>query len=725
MEKTFRKMTKGKALTGFLSVLLMSFMLVSAAVYPNPFTDNNEANVAIVYGASAAATDSTAADNLMSSLANGIITPEELERILSAGVTEDEIELGTTITDNGNIKVTLTDNKITSLFDGRIDWDDGEDTDSYDVHEEIIIGDLNIKTTLDNNDFEGVVLTNNKGLEYKLVFEEDMFADRDLDDEDADTLDVSILGKDYSIEDVDGNSITITTAESIILASGDSTTIEGVTLTIDDVYTDSVSINGVYIEEGKKKTINGIKVQLDAVYYRDSDISSSKVKILAGGDISKEYSDGDAFIGQDDDDPEWVWSINNPGDKDGWIGVKYDLRQVDEDDDVVYEGEEYIFPNDFVTVSFDSLNDVDYSDYEVYFDNLDMYAKGSSGSNGAITYDVDIVVIKGENEDSFELGDGIETDTLYLQKVDANTVKVYYMDLAEDFSTGKPVYLEEISLLGVVDYSGDDCDFDTDCDVNDFALNGTFINGTLITNGTNNNTFTCSVDSNTTYNSISIVTLIADDTEMEVGLIGGDDITLSIGNIEISLGGGSSFLYLGATEEDAEDSDVIVSGKSIGNKDNDVMDHYGTVIESPESNTDDDKVVFKVPSEQVYAQVSVLGSEEDLTSEVADRPTPADLNITKITDESIATADGKNIIVVGGSCINTVATELLGGKFCGAEFTVNTGVSAGQVLIQTFDRGDGNVATLVAGFNAEDTVRGVQYLLNNNINIAVGEKVII
>ena len=70
-------------------------------------------------------------------------------------------------------------------------------------------------------------------------------------------------------------------------------------------------------------------------------------------------------------------------------------------------------------------------------------------------------------------------------------------------------------------------------------------------------------------------------------------------------------------------------------------------------------------------------------------------------------------------------SELLGGKFCGTEFTTKTGVSAGQVLIQTFDRGNGNVATLVAGYNAADTSRGVTYLLNNDITILVGEKIII
>ena len=294
-------------------------------------------------------------------MASGIIIEEELDRIFSAGVSEDEVVLGSDLKDE--IRKVLTDNKIPSLFDGKIYWDDGEDTDSYNIHEEIIIGDVSIKTTLDNDDFEGVVLTNDKGLEYKLIFEEDIFTDdRELTDADAEALEITILGKEYLIEDVDSNSITITNAEKFFISEGDTITVDGKTLTIDTIYEDTIFVNGDYIKEGKKKTVNGIEVKVKEIYYNSKETGVSKVEIYAGGDISEEYSDGDGFIGEDDDDPEWVWSIDKPGKKDGHIGVRYDLRQIDEKDDVVYEGEEYTFPNDFATVSFDGLTDVEYEE---------------------------------------------------------------------------------------------------------------------------------------------------------------------------------------------------------------------------------------------------------------------------------------------------------------------------------------------------------------------------
>jgi len=306
------------------------------------------------------------------------------------------------------------------------------------------------------------------------------------------------------------------------------------------------------------------------------------------------------------------------------------------------------------------------------------------------------------------------------------------MDLAEDYSTGKPVRYANIDISAV-----------TTAEANVTAAELALTNAeatVLVTNNSITQAAVVTAEADVTAAEAALVTvknsyidiadLIADETEMVIGISAGGD-TLSItgsyknSNIEISLGGNNT--YLGTIEEDAASSDVKVDGKSIGKYDNDVMDYYGTIVESPQNNADDDKVVFKVPSEQLYAQVSVLGSEEDTVASNATvvKPTAAELGIAKITDANLAAASGKNIIVVGGSCINTVSASLLGGKACGAEFTAITGVVAGKVLIQTFDMGEGQFATVVAGYNAEDTTRGIQYLLSNNINIADGEKVII
>lgn len=95
-----------------------------------------------------------------------------------------------------------------------------------------------------------------------------------------------------------------------------------------------------------------------------------------------------------------------------------------------------------------------------------------------------------------------------------------------------------------------------------------------------------------------------------------------------------------------------------------------------------------------------------------------------IKDTEIADASGKSIIVVGGSCVNTVAAELLGRteRFCGTEWTTATGIGADTFLIQTFTRTGGDVATLVAGWAAQDTANAATALTTQDVDTTAGKK---
>jgi len=98
-----------------------------------------------------------------------------------------------------------------------------------------------------------------------------------------------------------------------------------------------------------------------------------------------------------------------------------------------------------------------------------------------------------------------------------------------------------------------------------------------------------------------------------------------------------------------------------------------------------------------------------------------DAGVMTVNDNAVSTVSGKNLVVVGGSAINSVAAELLGGAYSEAAFTDATGVAAGEFLIQTFTR-SGKAALLVAGYNAADTEKAVTYLLNNDVDTTVGMK---
>jgi hypothetical protein len=96
-----------------------------------------------------------------------------------------------------------------------------------------------------------------------------------------------------------------------------------------------------------------------------------------------------------------------------------------------------------------------------------------------------------------------------------------------------------------------------------------------------------------------------------------------------------------------------------------------------------------------------------------------ELGSVTVTDAEISSVSSKNLIVIGGSCINSVASTLLGGAGCGDSFTTKAGVNSGEALIKSFDR-SGKVALLVAGYNAADTEKAATYLVNNAVNTSVG-----
>ena len=119
------------------------------------------------------------------------------------------------------------------------------------------------------------------------------------------------------------------------------------------------------------------------------------------------------------------------------------------------------------------------------------------------------------------------------------------------------------------------------------------------------------------------------------------------------------------------------------------------------------------PGKESYADVFVTESAALVSASGS--------TILPVLDSEVVTA--KNLVVVGGSCVNTVAATLLGGALCGADFEQATGVGADSFLIKTYNNpdGKGGVATLVAGYNAGDTTMGATYLKTQTVDTTVGK----
>jgi hypothetical protein len=106
--------------------------------------------------------------------------------------------------------------------------------------------------------------------------------------------------------------------------------------------------------------------------------------------------------------------------------------------------------------------------------------------------------------------------------------------------------------------------------------------------------------------------------------------------------------------------------------------------------------------------------------------------ISIITDADVATATSKNLIVVGGSCVNKVAAKILGGTdlICAEDFSAKTKVSAGGYIIKVVKASeavtggsDTKVAMLVAGYNPVDTQNAVKRaMVIDGVSTTVGSE---
>ncbi len=154
------------------------------------------------------------------------------------------------------------------------------------------------------------------------------------------------------------------------------------------------------------------------------------------------------------------------------------------------------------------------------------------------------------------------------------------------------------------------------------------------------------------------------------------------------------------------------------------MNLWGTIVTVDQSDSDNHDAEISYPDEQVYAQMYLGASDASVSGVTSTTSSSEQLGDVLVKDSEVSSVSSKNLIVVGGSCVNSVAANLLGGAYCGSSFTDNTDVGSGQFLIQSF--GDaytsGKVALLVAGYEAADTVNAATYLRTQTVDATAGKK---
>jgi hypothetical protein len=147
-------------------------------------------------------------------------------------------------------------------------------------------------------------------------------------------------------------------------------------------------------------------------------------------------------------------------------------------------------------------------------------------------------------------------------------------------------------------------------------------------------------------------------------------------------------------------------------------DLWGTVITTDASDSDQKSAVISYPDEQLYVQLYMGEVDSNVVAGTTGTTSSTPLGEVLVMDSQVSSVSSKNLIIVGGSCINSAAATVLGGAYCGAAFTDATGVGSGQFLIEGYDGAytAGKLALVVAGYEAADTVNAATYLKTKTVD---------
>jgi hypothetical protein len=156
-------------------------------------------------------------------------------------------------------------------------------------------------------------------------------------------------------------------------------------------------------------------------------------------------------------------------------------------------------------------------------------------------------------------------------------------------------------------------------------------------------------------------------------------------------------------------------------------DLYGTIVTIDADKSDQKTLEISYPEEQIYALLYIAEEKANIVKNEPNSGSSSGvktLGSVSYTDNELPASINKNLVVVGGSCVNSYAATLIGKSFptCGANWESATGVGSGSYLIQTFSQSNGKIATLVAGYNAGDTTNAAKYLTTQTVETTAGKK---
>lgn len=745
-----------------------------AANYPKPFVTDHAGSFAVVYGSDAATSDQTQATNIAEQLQDMVGTASLGEEYYKFEKTSTKFHLGDNITQV--ISASIDDDELPTLLGEGKYIDD--DNDEFDYTQKIDMGPNLQLTMFEDNDYaedeptvgfkvpNGVTILN-----YTLDFSDEPLIS------DLTTTDLPLMGKTYYILSNSSTSSStylkltlLDSADSAVVSEGETKTISGHDVSISFISSTEVKLDvdgevTSTLEEGEtQKLADEDYVGIKDIMYVSKDTGISSVELSIGSGKLELTSESEIQINDETVSGIYAYLTNST--------AAIDTSTVTLDKIVIkWDADEDTFITETSSATMPGFEIV-----KLYFDGLDYPAEETiqiqQGGELYATLEnfplkdgpADIDFLYATTAGTF-IGIGKDGDDLLVtsnatsgtQNITFDSDTDAYFVVSWSDGSDAESYLMRCSNF-VLDGSNNETDIQYYKDgswtnaksgaqnTDTFSLgNAELAVGNIIRTGHSVSIWNNS--GNTGLNG----TLYSEEG-MKIHLprhITNFTVDNSTGAWNTSVNATAFSLHM--EEEDKDDAKgagddiyVVIGWDSSGTAEVEVSNYSTTNADATSREIDDTDVwrdfayselatelLFNKPSSgQKSLKVMYHGTEVEAGVYISSPESTdgGDLGDVLVTDAEVSAVQGRNLIVVGGTAVNTVAAELIDVPYPTKTdaWTAATGVGTGQLLIQSFNSPyqTGKIAVLVAGYEAADTTAGAQRLINqpSTIDTTVGNK---
>jgi hypothetical protein len=768
MKLNFRKIS---ALASSALMLGMTAGIAAAANYPAPFVVGGSPNVAIVYGSGAAFSDQTAASSIASSLSTFVTGGGST----ATGGDSFKLERSSTFFHLGdNITAVyssdINDDELPSLLADGIYVDD--DNDEFDFTQKVQIGpNLQLGMFEDNDYAEDEptigfrIPSGQTVLTYTLTMTDQPLL------VDLVTSDLQIMGKKYYVlsNSSSGSSYILTlldSAEEAVVNEGTTATVAGHSVTVSYISSTEVklTIDGQTtnsLSEGQtQKLSDGSYVGIKDILFNSKDGTVSSVEFSIGSGKLKLTSGSDVEI-NDDVINGLTATITNTT----TALTSIALAWVADDDLFVTETRSETMPGfGAVKLSYGGLTyptvetievgkgsnlHAELSNFPLKDGEADipiLYAD-AAGTFAGIGKDTDSRLITAASGSNLTFDS--DSDDMFVASWNATSEAESYLIRATNFITESTVDKVDFQYYkdGVwttfktkaTNQTGGDAFSLGSVDLKIFNVNNT-ANSVVVMN-----TSTTGVNFNQLYSKEGLKVQLPFISAGASAIDGA--VNFTAGNSSLGHNGTSFFFFFREENKDdnvaAGDLINVTVGWDSGSTPQPQINSVGTSNTDAASTEIGETDVFRdftysdLATEILYDQpssgqksVQLLyhGSEVKADVYIAAPGVSVGgggaLGDVLVTDSEVSSVKTKNLVVVGGSCINTAAATLVGGRYCGSAWTTATGVGAGQFLIKGYSSSSisSRLALLVAGWEAADTTNAATYLRTQSVDTSKSYK---